>query len=160
MNGYPHAPTTLPRGRRHRCPWNAKLGWLQGRSGHSWRRVRGPCQDLHSVASSSHPIHDTDSAIPTPLVEILAKYVIFCLNLDLMYFLCVCQFSKISPTCREHEIQYTNEEELHVSLRVIIPVNFLMRHLQLKCTDNDGKISLQKLKLTSSPRVAFISHLC
>ena len=53
------------------------------------KRGCGPCQDMHSAASSPYPIHDTDHAILTPLVELLAKHMIFCLNLDLMNFLCV-----------------------------------------------------------------------
>ena len=96
LHGHEWLPSRSARGRRHRCPWNAKLGWLQDRSERSWRRVCGPYQDLHSEASSSHPLHDTDHAIPTTLVEILAKHMIFCLNLGLMYFLYVCQFNSMS----------------------------------------------------------------
>lgn len=39
---------------------------------------------------------------------------------------------------------------MHAELRVIIPVDFYMRHLQLKYTDSNGKILLQKLKFTYS----------
>ena len=54
-----------------------------------------------AVASSPYPIHDTGQALPTPLVELLAKQMIFCLDLDLTYFLlCVSvQFYFYSPCC-------------------------------------------------------------